>query len=236
MEQRSLRLGDIVDDYCPRERRVTNHAIVAIVEDAIRQTRCTTCDHEHVFKQGREPRRRKKSEETLFDQVLADVTGVKVVVPPSPAEVPRAPLAVAVPAPAAAPLRSGSPSDDAPAPDPTPPPPNPGVPENWAAHRTLIRATLPKSGDEPAPPRPIPEFTMHQRTPSGRGRSHVPARLAFGPQGHPLGPSRDGRPGPRPHVPGRNGGMDGNGANPGGGNGAPGQNRGRRRRGGKRSR
>src|SRR5262245_61791875 len=30
MEQRPLRLGDNVDDYCPRERRVTNHAIVAI--------------------------------------------------------------------------------------------------------------------------------------------------------------------------------------------------------------
>ena len=29
MEQRRLRLGDILDDYCPRERRVTNHAIVA---------------------------------------------------------------------------------------------------------------------------------------------------------------------------------------------------------------
>ena len=41
MEQRPLRLGDLVDDYCPRERRVTNHAIVAIVNDSIRQTRCT---------------------------------------------------------------------------------------------------------------------------------------------------------------------------------------------------
>ncbi len=55
MEQRTPRLGDVVDDYCPRERRITNHAIVAIVEDAIRQTRCTTCEAEHVFKQGRPP-------------------------------------------------------------------------------------------------------------------------------------------------------------------------------------
>ena len=50
MEQRSLRLGDIVDDYCPRERRVTNHAIVAIVGDSVRQTRCSTCDTEHELK------------------------------------------------------------------------------------------------------------------------------------------------------------------------------------------
>ena len=63
MEQRPLRLGDLVDDYCPRERRVTNHAIVAIVNDGIRQTRCTTCDTEHVFKGAKAPRRRKQDDE-----------------------------------------------------------------------------------------------------------------------------------------------------------------------------
>ena len=33
MEQRRLRLGDILDDYCPRERRITNHAVVAMIDD-----------------------------------------------------------------------------------------------------------------------------------------------------------------------------------------------------------
>src|SRR6187549_2874979 len=81
MEQRPLRLGDIVDDYCPRERRLTNHAIVAVVDNTIRQTRCTTCDAEHVYKHGREPRRRTKAGDTLYDQVLADVTGGQLVAP-----------------------------------------------------------------------------------------------------------------------------------------------------------
>ena len=36
MEQRRLRLGDILDDYCPRERRVTNHAVVAMIEDDVK--------------------------------------------------------------------------------------------------------------------------------------------------------------------------------------------------------
>src|SRR5687768_12955443 len=73
MEQRRLRLGDILDDYCPRERRVTNHAVVAMVEDKVQQTRCTTCDAEHVYKGGKEPRRRarKDSPEGLFREVLA---------------------------------------------------------------------------------------------------------------------------------------------------------------------
>jgi hypothetical protein len=55
MEQRRLRLGDILDDYCPRERRVTNHAVVAMIEDEVKQTRCTTCDAEHVYKAARVP-------------------------------------------------------------------------------------------------------------------------------------------------------------------------------------
>ena len=49
MEQRRLRLGDILDDYCPRERRVTNHAVVAMIEESVKQTRCTTCDAEHPY-------------------------------------------------------------------------------------------------------------------------------------------------------------------------------------------
>src|SRR5215208_320450 len=72
MEQRTLRLGDILDDYCPRERRVTNHAVVAMIEQGVKQTRCTTCDAEHVYKGGREPRRRKKAEPgALYREVLA---------------------------------------------------------------------------------------------------------------------------------------------------------------------
>src|SRR6185295_6689954 len=61
MQQRRLRLGDILDDYCPRERRITNHAVVAMIEDQVKQTRCTTCDSDHEYKQAKvpSPRRRK---------------------------------------------------------------------------------------------------------------------------------------------------------------------------------
>src|SRR5476649_1443563 len=78
MEQRLLRLGEIVDDYCPRERRLTNHAIVAIVGQTVKQTRCMTCDAEHAFKNGKEPRpRRKEKDETseLYAEVLSNVGG-----------------------------------------------------------------------------------------------------------------------------------------------------------------
>ena len=73
MQQRQLRLGDILDDYCPRERRVTNHAVVAMVGQDVKQTRCTTCDAEHEYKHAKVPRQRRKADTraALYSQVLA---------------------------------------------------------------------------------------------------------------------------------------------------------------------
>src|SRR5437868_12672861 len=62
MQQRRLRLGDILDDYCPRERRITNHAVVAMIDDQVKQTRCTTCDADHDYKQARIPAPRRKKD------------------------------------------------------------------------------------------------------------------------------------------------------------------------------
>lgn len=166
MEQRPLRLGDPVDDYCPRERRLTNHAIVAIVGDEIRQTRCSTCDAEHVYKGGKTPARKKKDTTAqLYDQVLANVTA-GAVVKPAPAvavaEPPVETLAAAAP-PMDATVDATVATDTQPTRPPAPP-----VDEGWTLHRTLIRATLPRT--EAPTPRPIPEFTMHQRNVRG---SHV---------------------------------------------------------------
>src|SRR6476619_5881885 len=99
MEQRRLRLGDILDDYCPRERRVTNHAVVAMIEEDVKQTRCTTCDAEHVYKGGTAPRRT-KSETTgaLYKEVLAGITddpaaGAPTLMPEQSDEIEVAPVA-----------------------------------------------------------------------------------------------------------------------------------------------
>jgi hypothetical protein len=73
MQQRQLRLGDILDDYCTRERRLTNHAVVAMVGSEVKQTRCTTCDTEHEYKHARVPRQRRKADSpaALYAQVAA---------------------------------------------------------------------------------------------------------------------------------------------------------------------
>jgi hypothetical protein len=171
MEQRPLRLGDIVDDYCPRERRLTNHAIVAVVGDVIKQTRCSTCDSEHVYKGGQVPKRRRK-EDSAFDQVLADVTAgqLRPRVPADHADHPAVtgaavedtPPSQSQPVAAAA---AGEPTDHDQVEEPVDDRPD----EAWPAHRQLIRAQLPRTDADPPPTRPIPEFTMHQRQPQGRG-------------------------------------------------------------------
>ena len=96
MEQRRLRLGDILDDYCPRERRVTNHAVVAMIEEEVKQTRCTTCDAEHPYKGARVPARRKKeTPAALYKEVLAGLPeseGAPVLAAASPALAGAGPL------------------------------------------------------------------------------------------------------------------------------------------------
>ena len=44
-----LRLGDIIDDYCIKCRRMTNHAIVSLVEEQAAKVRCRSCYHDHTY-------------------------------------------------------------------------------------------------------------------------------------------------------------------------------------------
>ena len=86
MQQRQYRPGDVLDDYCPRERRVTDHAIVAMVESEIQRTRCVVCDAEHEFRNARVPAPRKKgSTAALFTQVLdnIDAPASRITAPPA---------------------------------------------------------------------------------------------------------------------------------------------------------
>jgi hypothetical protein len=136
MQQRQLRLGDILDDYCPRERRITNHAIVAIVGQEVRQTRCVTCEAEHEYKQARIPPQRKKkpAQGALYQEVLS---GMPARVAPSP------PAALALdeddePAEVPDDAQSVAPPDG----DGVPPPPQAPEESEGPVHRPLIRATI----------------------------------------------------------------------------------------------
>jgi hypothetical protein len=226
MEQRVLRLGDLVDDYCPRERRVTDHVIVALVDDAIRQTRCAACESEHEYKEARMPRKKLKQ-----DDAPSLAGGVLVVPKPAPAnghadDVVASPpnaMAASSPAQASDEAAAGTEPSTAGAEDGNHDGDAPGA---WIGHRPLIRATLPKTENDVPPPRAIPEFTMHQR--QGRSFGGRPFRHhGFGGGGGSNNGNGSGREadGNRSPGPGGSGGPGG----PGGG-GGKGRHRRRHRR------
>jgi hypothetical protein len=228
MEQRRLRLGDILDDYCPRERRLTNHAVVAMIDDTVKQTRCTTCDAEHVYKGGKVPRRRKQeTPAALYKEVLAGMpetesspvlaAGHLADAPPDEAPVePSAPSVHIVHAP-----EPPAPSDavaDVPV-TPLAAESEPDASENdgnrieeGPVHRPLIRAQLPRIEGHKEERR-LPEFTIRQAgRPGGfrggdmraKGRPGAAGNNGNGGNGNrPHGGSRFA--GPRPGSPGRGG-------------------------------
>jgi hypothetical protein len=237
MEQRPLRLGDILDDYCPRERRVTNHAIVAMIDEDVRQTRCTTCDAEHVYKGGKAPKRRKKeTPSALYKEVLAGMPELDTPVLAIPtasssheADVPDTleddhdldvhevqgveDVQDVQDAPDAGVLATQA-EEEA---------PMPSV-EEGPVHRPLIRAQLPKiEGQKEL--RQAPDFTMRQPIGRGHFRGGGGMKPRGGGQGGP--PNGNGnRPhgggsrfaGPRPGGQGRGpGGAPGRGGAAGGG-------------------
>ncbi len=55
-----LRLGDDIDDYCIKCKRVTNHAIVALVEESPAKVRCKTCFHDHEYLREQAPPSKKE--------------------------------------------------------------------------------------------------------------------------------------------------------------------------------
>ena len=68
-----FRLGDDVDDYCVKCRRVTNHSIVSLVSRDPAKVRCRTCYHEHDFRKGEPPPKKDPKKEALFKEVLPTI-------------------------------------------------------------------------------------------------------------------------------------------------------------------
>jgi hypothetical protein len=79
---RELRLGDIIDDYCVKCRRLTNHAIVSLMNGAAAKVRCRTCYSDHDFRNEIAPPTKKEllKQKELYEAVLAGVVPAEVVV------------------------------------------------------------------------------------------------------------------------------------------------------------
>ena len=72
----TARLGDIIDDHCSRCHRLTDHSVVAMLGEDVKKARCRTCQHEHEYRQGKVPQK-KKSKLSPYEEVLASIMASK---------------------------------------------------------------------------------------------------------------------------------------------------------------
>jgi len=90
MSVRPPRLGDVIDDYCPRCRLLLNHDVASLFEGAVAKVTCRTCFNTHDYRNGQLPAKRKTKKDekkSLMDQVLAGMPP-----PPAPPPPPAVPL------------------------------------------------------------------------------------------------------------------------------------------------
>lgn len=69
MDHQEKRLGDLLDDYCPRCRHLLDHAVASMVGSQVAKVICQTCYTEHAYRHG-DAGKKKSDPRTLFDQVL----------------------------------------------------------------------------------------------------------------------------------------------------------------------
>lgn len=86
MPDRVPRLGDVIDDYCPRCRLLLNHDVSSLFGDEVAKVTCRTCHNTHDYRHAQVPPRRKSKrddKQSLMEKVLASM--------PQPPEPPPAP-------------------------------------------------------------------------------------------------------------------------------------------------
>jgi hypothetical protein len=75
MSDRPLRLGDVIDDYCPRCRLLLNHDVATMADGRAIKVTCRTCFNTHDYRDAQVPAKRKtkkdQEKQSLIDQVLA---------------------------------------------------------------------------------------------------------------------------------------------------------------------
>jgi hypothetical protein len=71
---RDPRLGDDIDDFCVRCKRVMNHAIVSVMNNEPAKVRCRTCHNDHDFRHEQAPPPKVDLRKAaLFSEVLKKV-------------------------------------------------------------------------------------------------------------------------------------------------------------------
>ncbi len=71
---RQVRLGDDIDDYCVRCKRIMNHAVVSVMNAEPAKVRCRTCHSDHDYRHEQAPPPKVDARTAaLFNEVLKKV-------------------------------------------------------------------------------------------------------------------------------------------------------------------
>jgi hypothetical protein len=71
---REPRLGDDIDDYCVRCKRIMNHSVVSVVQGAPAKVRCRICHSDHDYRNEQAPPPKVDPRKAaLFNEVLKKV-------------------------------------------------------------------------------------------------------------------------------------------------------------------
>jgi hypothetical protein len=82
---REHRLGDVIDDFCVKCKRIMNHAIVSLINGAPAKVRCRTCYGDRDYRHEQPPPPKVDSrKQALYNQVLAQVAPAPEPAPPEP--------------------------------------------------------------------------------------------------------------------------------------------------------
>ena len=69
------RLGDDIDDFCIRCKRLTNHLVVSVMNNEPAKVRCRTCHSDHDYRHEQAPPPKVDlRKQALFNEVLKTVT------------------------------------------------------------------------------------------------------------------------------------------------------------------
>ena len=71
---REPRLGDDIDDFCVRCKRIMNHSVVSVLNNEPAKVRCRTCHSDHDFRHEQAPPPKVDPRKAaLFNEVLKKV-------------------------------------------------------------------------------------------------------------------------------------------------------------------
>ena len=87
MAERVPRLGEVIDDYCPRCRLLLNHDVASLAGAEVAKVTCRICHNTHDYRHAQAPARRasaSKKKKALVAEVLAGMPSLPPAAPPPP--------------------------------------------------------------------------------------------------------------------------------------------------------